>query len=67
MELYNKDAYINFVECIMVTLHSIVGTIYDCIYAVSCQDIEMTVFVLRRDEIYISYWNYRECTYVGRY
>ena len=42
-----------FEECIMVTLHSIVGTIYDFIYEVSCQDIEMTVFVLRGDEICI--------------
>ena len=38
---------------VMVTLHLIVGTIYDFIYEVSYQDIEMTVFVLRGDEICI--------------
>ena len=43
-----------FEECIIWLLRSIVGTIYD---EVSYQDIEMTAFVLMRDEICISYWN----------
>ena len=47
MELYNKDAYLLRLECIMVTLHSMLVRIQ--LYEVSYQDIEMTVFVLMRD------------------